>query len=646
MKPRFLFALTLSFALLAVVPVEADDVTFRTKMAAAIRAAANRVLPSVVSVEIVGTLDEAAGASEVERDAPTSGVILDNEGHIVASSIVVRRPSVSILVVLPDGTRQAAKVIARDHHRDLVLLKIAANPKLKPITIPSPTTTQIGQTAIAVGRYGSEATPLVSSGVLSARERLDGIALQTDARVSPSFYGGPMIDLSGNFLGVFIPAVAEGGAPDATSWYDSGIAFAIPSEVLATKIDRMRAGEDIKKGIIGIVSKSKDPMAEETEIAAVRARSPAEAAGIKAGDRVIEVDGSPVRRHQEIRQVMGRFDAGDTLRLKLKRGQKDLEVELELAQSIPPLEPQQIGVIASELGGENEEDRGVAIEGVVPQSAAFEVLKPGDVIRRIGETKIVDIQSLRRLMISSKPDAEQTITFTRGGAETTEKITPRRIAGKLNVGYPAVWKESESNWSIKELKLPDITNKAATLMPENADADSRLGLMVLLMNPGQGEPVKLLESWADAAKQQGVVICAVAPEDNSKWQPKELEVIGRFATAVLKKAAIDEAAVAVAAPGAIGGVKAEAADSMALAVAVSQSKIFFGSAVSPQARPPAVRIRENEPTASLQVLLPIKEGDELPTFSAGLIQGGYPVVRGGDVDQQALLRWVRLLQAI
>ncbi len=91
-------------------------------MAGAVREAANRVLPSVVAIEIIGTSGAAQG--EVEQDAPTSGIILDADGYVLASSIVVARPSASILVVLPDGTRQAAKVVARDHHRDLVLLKI------------------------------------------------------------------------------------------------------------------------------------------------------------------------------------------------------------------------------------------------------------------------------------------------------------------------------------------------------------------------------------------------------------------------------------------------------------------------------------------------------------------------------------------
>jgi len=169
------------------------DTEYRQAMAKAVRNAAKSVLPSVVSIEIVGTAQAPAG--EVEQDAPTSGVVIDTEGYVLASSIVVRRPAASILVVLPDGSRHAAKVVARDYHRDLVLLKIETTKELSAIEFPSELDLKIGKTTVAVGRFGNTASPIVSRGVLSGTERLDGVALQTDARVSPACYGGPLIEL-------------------------------------------------------------------------------------------------------------------------------------------------------------------------------------------------------------------------------------------------------------------------------------------------------------------------------------------------------------------------------------------------------------------------------------------------------------------
>ena len=647
------------FGVPALNKVGADE-AYRQALAKAVRNTANVALPSVVSVEIIGTGE--VGSGEVEQDAPTSGVVVDPDGFIIASSIVVRRPSASILVVLEDGTRHAAKVVAKDQHRDLALLKIETDKPLAAIELPPELDIKIGQTTVAVGRYGTDASPIVSRGVLSATERLDGIALQTDARVSPAFYGGPLMDLYGRVLGVLIPAVAEGGAEDATSWYDSGIAFAIPSDVIRQKLDRLKAGDDVKKGVIGIVSKTKDPYDDGTTIAAVRTRSPAEAAGIKAGDEVIEVAGRPVRRHQEIRQALGSFDAGETIRLKLRRDGKELELETTLAETIPPLRPQRLGIIAGEQtsGGNDELQNEVRVVDVLPGSPADGKLRLGDRIDRIGEIAVTDVESLRRLLISADPDQDLTLSITRASSDEQVTMRPVSVGGAVITALPKAWTSDgeEAQWQSGEIKLPDAGNLAAFVGPksavnpkDNPEAEATveqqsLGLLVLLMNPGQGKPEKLLASWIKEAQQSGVVVCAIAPEDSRRWQPKEMSVVANFAAAIMKKAAIDPSSVAVAAPGALADGSAEAADSMALAVAMSQSSTFFGVSVSPKTRPPAVRLRENEPSTSLQILLPIESATDLPAWGTAIQRSGYPIVLGGKTDRSTLLKWVRLLQAI
>jgi len=638
--------LTIACTLILGVRTGSADNEYRQAMAKAVREAANRVLPSVVSIEIIGTAQATAG--EVEQDAPTSGVVIDPEGFLLASSIVVQRPSASILAVLPDGSRHAAKVIARDYHRDLVILKIDTEKELKAIEFPATLDLKIGKTTVAVGRYGGDASPIVSRGVLSGAERLDGVALQTDARVSPAFYGGPLIDLYGQVLGILIPAVASGGAPDPTSWYDSGIAFAIPSDVILKKIGRLKSGNDIKPGLIGIASKTKDPYDDGTEISAVRKRSPAEASGIKAGDEVIEVDGRPVRRHQEIKQALGRFDAGDSIRIKLRRDGKEIEIETELADTIPPLQPQRLGILASEQPGETENDEAqVFVDDVVPGTVAEGKLEPGDRILKLGDTDVTSIGALRSLLISAEPDTELVLSLTRQENDQTIKITPDSISGPALNEMPKQWADAKpGNWKSEEIKLPDAGNAAAFLAPEPGDGDQSLGLLVLLLNPGQDAPRKIVDEWREAAMAAGVVLCAIAPEDARRWQPKELNAIANFAAAVIKKAPINPTAVAVAAPGAISGIDAEAADSMALAVAISQSSTFFGVSVSPKTRSPAVRLKENDPSAALQFLLPVSADQELPEWSLAIQRMGYPIVRGGDTTILKLLNWVRLLQAI
>ena len=632
------------------------DTEYRQAMAKAVRAAAKSVLPAVVAVEIVGTAQGPAG--EVEQDAPTSGVMIDTDGYLLASSIVVRRPAASILIVLPDGSRHAAKVVSRDYHRDLVLLKIETSKELSAIEFPSKLDVQIGKTTVAVGRFGNTASPIISRGVLSGVERLDGVALQTDARVSAAFYGGPLIDLYGNVMGILIPAVAGGAGSDPTGWYDSGIAFAIPSDVILTKLERLKSGTNIKRGLIGIASKTKDPYDDGTEIAAVRKRSPAEASGIKAGDEVIEIDGKTVRRHQEIKQALGRYDAGETIRIKLRRDGKEIDITTELAETIPPLQPQRLGVLVSELDsasdseqdGEEQADDDIAtvvVDSVLSGTPAESKIKAGDQLRKLGDAKISSVTTLRSLLMSAEPETEVELSITRAGNDETVRLTPAMVAGSSLMQPPKAWSDAESgDWVTEELKLPDSGNAAAFVAPKATDAQQNLGLLLLLMNPSGGSPTEVLENWREAAKAAGVVICAVAPEDSRRWQPKEINAIGNFAAAVMKKAPINPNAVAVAAPGAISGTDAEAADSMALAVAVSQSSTFFGVSVSPKTRSPAMRVKENDPSASLQILLPVASEKELPEWSRGIKKAGYPVVLGGETDMTTLLNWVRLLQSI
>lgn len=658
-----------------------DDLQYRQAMASAVRAAAEKLLPSVVTVEVIGTAGTVKG--EVAQDAPTSGVIVARSGkevEILVSNIVLRKPAATILVVLPDGSRHAASVVSQDYHRDLALLRIETDTPVNVASLPKRIDAAVGSTVVAIGRYGSDQSPMISTGIFSAGGRLDGIAIQTDARVPPAMYGGPLIDLYGNLLGVLIPAVAAGGAEDATSWYDSGIAFAIPADVIAKKLKRLRVGTDIKKGLIGIVAGGRDPNESDTTIAAVRVRSPAEAAGIKAGDKVVSVNGVPVVRHQQIKQVLGSFDAGESLAVVVRRDDEDVSLTVTLTDTIPPLQPQRLGIVVSEgTGDESETDpekskTQIVIQHVLPKSPADSVLQPGDQITKLGEINVANQQLLRRQLMAAEPDQKMLVTWLRDGKAMTETIQVESISGPIADAFPAGWNDEAktaqdqkpakqadakplANWTIQKIQLPDAANAAAMLAPSQAGADkptrTSLGMLVVLLEPGQTDPEKSLRDWKSSAIEAGVVVVAIAAEDAARWQAKELQVVSNLAAAAIKKAPIDPSAVAVATHSAIGNRKATAADSMAIAVAISQSETFFGVAIAADTRPPAVRLRENEPSSSLQILMPSAEqegltsgSEDLPGWAETLKRSGYPIVVDDQIDDAKLLRWCRLLQAI
>lgn len=295
------------------------------------------------------------------------------------------------------------------------------------------------------------------------------------------------------------------------------------------------------------------------------------------------------------------------------------------------------------------------VRGVLPDSPADGRLFPGDVIRRVGETVVREPRSLRRLMVTAEPGKPLAFRVLRDGSVESVSIEPAGVASSVRTGYPELWGEGDAgNWSIETLTLPDAANRAAVLRPtaewleEEAEIEpgSRLGLLVLLLNPGQAAPRETLGKWVETAAEAGVVVCAVAPEENARWQAKEIDVVSRMTALLTKQLPIESSAVALAAGGAIASESAEAADAMALAVGISEPRTFAGVAVSDQTRPPAIRIRENEPSSALRIMLPIGPADELPGWGRALGQRGYPIVRGGGVTRDVLVRWTRRLQAI
>jgi len=149
----------------------------------AVRAAVDRVASTVVSIETVGGLERVGGL--LTGTGPTTGLIVSDDGYIVSSAFNFAQRPTSILVGLPDGTRTPAELVARDHNRMIVLLKIAVEEKLPVPEVAPHRELAAGQWAIAVGRAFDAVHPNVSVGIVSAVNRIWSKAIQTDAKISP-----------------------------------------------------------------------------------------------------------------------------------------------------------------------------------------------------------------------------------------------------------------------------------------------------------------------------------------------------------------------------------------------------------------------------------------------------------------------------
>ena len=222
-------------------PARGRPTTWNALEQKAVAAAVERVAPSVVRIETVG------GLERVEKvlfgTGPTTGLVVDPQGYIVSSAFNFVNKPASILVRLPDGTRKPAKLVATDHNRKIVLLKIEVD---RPLPVPEAVPEaemRVGQWCVAVGRTFEDDRPNLAVGILSAVGRIWGKAMQTDAAVSPNNYGGPLVDIRGRVLGVLVPLSPQSADEIAGyEWYDSGIGFAVPLEAIRKMLPQAAQG--------------------------------------------------------------------------------------------------------------------------------------------------------------------------------------------------------------------------------------------------------------------------------------------------------------------------------------------------------------------------------------------------------------------
>ncbi len=326
------------------------DPTFEQSQAAVIRSAVEAVSPAIVSIETVGgaqPLRENSPAPIEESfrlaDGPTTGLILTPDGLILTSSFNFARDPTVITVRLSDGRRFVASLLGRDSIRRLALLKIDAN-DLPTAAWAKRSSIRPGRYAIACGRGFGGSVPSASLGIVSALDRRNAIALQTDAKTSPANYGGPLIDIEGRVMGLIVPMAGAGSALAGAAWYDSGIGFALYKDKIDQVLDRLRGGRDIEPGKIGVILAPLEPdMLEEVlgdflpqargvRIVVVARESPAADVGLRPEDVITAIDGRPVGDVADIQRRLSDRAAGERISLSIKRRWEKLEVHVTLAR--------------------------------------------------------------------------------------------------------------------------------------------------------------------------------------------------------------------------------------------------------------------------------------------------------------------------
>jgi len=516
----------------------ADDPPLAMLEEQAMNEAVARVAPSVVSIETVG------GLEKVDRvlvgSGPTTGLIVSPDGYIISSAFnFIQKPS-SILVRLPDGTRSVAERVATDYSRMLVLLKVQSEKEL-PVPEAAPLEEiKVGQWAIALGRTFEAERPNVSVGIVSAMKRIFGRAMQTDAKISPANYGGPLVDIRGRVLGVLVPMSPQGvGQVAGVELYDAGIGFAVPLSTIQSKLDTLKQGEDLRAGILGIAMKKGDPYAAPAEIASARPKSPAREAGLKPGDKIVDVDGEPIATQMQLKLAIGPRYAGETVRLVARRGEELLERNVTLVDELPPYAHPFLGVLPLRPAGEPLPE-GVTVRYVMPDSPAAEAgLQIGDRITELAESPVGDVTEALDVLNAMSAGDSLKVKWLRGDEAMSQEVTttslPTGIPGDLTPAHepiePVAGQRPKVGW--QDLRLPQFSNLCRMYVPENYHPGARYGVVVWLHESGGNDPAVLEERWTGHCRSADLILLAPEAEHTTRWTRPEAEFVRKALDTVM-----------------------------------------------------------------------------------------------------------------
>ncbi len=543
---RLLVAIAVPLAVSIAMAAE-DSLSVREERA--IQAAVERVAPAVVRIETVGGL-ERLGRMLVST-GPTTGLVVSSDGYIVSSAFNFAQKPDSILVTLPGGKRQAARLVATDHSRLLVLLKVDVEEDLVPAEVVPVGEMRVGQWAIAVGRTFEPEQPNASVGIVSALDRIWGKAVQTDAKVSPNNYGGPLVDISGRVLGVLVPMSPQGsGEVAGVEWYDSGIGFAIPLETVLRVLPQLKEGQDLHQGLLGISLKGDDLYSAPPVIAAASPTAPAFKAGFRAGDKIVEVAGRPIDQQAQLKQALGPLYAGEKVQVVALRGDERIDREVDLVAKVDPYVAPFLGVLP--LRGKPAEGGGVTLRFVYPDSpAAAAGLKAGDVLQLFNGQKVDGAGSIVEQLHSLAPGENVALEVKRGGETLLVNpqlaALPETLPGALPAAYApvadALADEAKPQTGVVPIKLPEFENECLAYVPEDYSASVPHGLVVWLHAPGGFDEQELIALWKPLCEKYDFILLAPRSGDKTKWRPTEARFVRRAIDSAMKTFSVDPARV-------------------------------------------------------------------------------------------------------
>ncbi len=346
------------------------------------------------------------------QQAAGSGVIIDADDGIVMTNFHVVKGADEVQVALIDGRSFKAEIVGTDAELDVAILKIEAS-KLSELVLADSSKLEVGDFVVAIGNpFGLGQT--VTTGIVSALGRsglgIEGYEnfIQTDASINPGNSGGALVNLHGELVGINTAIIAPAGG-------NVGIGFAIPVNMAKTSMLQILEHGKVKRGQIGVMIQAITPDLREAFdlesglqgvlVTSVTESSSAQAAGLRSGDIILEVNGKSVQSIGQLRAQIGIRRIGEKVTLKIFRdGNKKLvEVTVGKPPAVAVADDKIHDLLAGATFANNREGAGVIVISIEPGSpAAYSGLRSQDIIDGVNKQRTDDIDSFRSAIKQSK----------------------------------------------------------------------------------------------------------------------------------------------------------------------------------------------------------------------------------------------------
>ena len=258
------------------------------------------------------------GSGSGRSQAQGSGFVYDSSGHIVTNDHVVAGAT-KVSVTLADGSKYSAKVVGTDPSTDLAVLKVdAPSSKLHPLSLGDSGKLEVGDGVVAIGSpFGLDET--VTSGIVSALGRdisaqnnftIPGV-IQTDAAINHGNSGGPLLNMAGEVVGVNTQIESDSGG-------NEGVGFAVPSNTISQVVSKLVKGDKVAHPFLG-VSIATPANQSGAQVASVRNGSPADKAGLKAGDVIKSFGGETITSPDDLTAAVAAKQPGDKVSITFVR---------------------------------------------------------------------------------------------------------------------------------------------------------------------------------------------------------------------------------------------------------------------------------------------------------------------------------------